>query len=75
MNKKVEAIIRESKDGSYVHIQKFENSYIVNYTEPTWKITAPQDAFETLEEALGLVEKLLQEHPGAGFDGSNCLTE
>ena len=75
MNDRIYDLTRESKDGSTVHIQKFDGSYIVNYTEPTGKITAPQDAFETLEEALGLVESLLKEHPGAGFDGSNCLTE
>lgn len=73
MNEKINSLTRQSKDGSSIHIQTLGESYVVNYTEPKWNMTIPQDAFETLDEALGLIAELLDTHPDAGFDGSNCL--
>ena len=68
-------LVCESKDGSYVHVGKVDNMFIVYYTEPKWQITSPQEAVETLEEVAGVVASLLSNYPNAGFQLTPCLTE
>ena len=75
MNKKLELLGRESKDGSYVVISKIDKFYSVNYSDPQDAIAFPKDVFETLDEAVEFAETFLANHPGAGFDAGRCVKE
>lgn len=75
MNKKLELLGRESKDGSYVVISKIDKFYSVNYADPQDAIAFPKDVFETLDDAVDFAEAFLENHPGAGFDAGRCVKE
>ena len=75
MNKKLELLGRESKDGSYVVISKIDKFYSVNYADPQDAIAFPKDVFDTLDEAVEFSETFLANHPGAGIDAGRCVKE
>ena len=71
----IDALARESKDGSYVVIGKVAEFYSVNYADPQDLMAIPKDVFPTLDEAVAFAADFLKDHPNAGFDVGKCVTE
>ena len=69
----IASLCRPSRDGSMVSVCRLGEIYAVNYAGTGSAVSAPQNTFISESEAVTFAKRLLDEHPGAGFEAPCCM--